>query len=281
MMRDDDESPNRYYLELRLDEAAHAVALAQVRCLSDRELIDKIFDDPERGDFLAIRALKEHGSISQQNRAHLFMRLSKALGDEFRRELPPVARQRSDRLLLHLGGLLGVEEARSLAIAQAEHRLVSRHRTALTLLRRLGVRHEDRDILRWLVDNYGDGEAAVLLAKLPGGFAGYTCCDFVDNPNPAKEWDANYYQSVILERMARDGQLDYEHTSEAHPGPFVRTIGRLGDNNLVPHLAKMVTVAPADLLPMAASVAGRLREQEVVDIIQQRYNTLRDALQSD
>lgn len=142
------------------------------------------------------------------------------------------------------------------------------------------MRHEDRDILRSLVDNYGDGEAAVLLAKLPGGFAGYTCCDFVDNANPAKEWDENYYQSVILERMARDGQLDYEHASEVHPGPFVRTIGRLGDNKLVPHLAKIVTVAPADLLPMAASVAGRLCEQEVVDIIQQRYNTLRDALQS-
>jgi hypothetical protein len=280
MMCDDDEPPDRYYLKLRLDETARAIALAQVRCLSDRELIDKILDDPELGDFLAIRALKERGSMSQQNQAHLFMRLSEALTDDFRRQLPPAARQRSDRLLLHLGGLLGVEEARSLAVTQAEHRLVSRHRTALTLLRRLGVRHEDRDILRSLVDNYEDGEAAVLLAKLPGGFAGYTCCDFVDNANPAKEWDENYYQSVILERMARDGQLDYEHVSEVHPGPFVRTIGRLGDNKLVPHLAKMVTVAPADLLPMAASVAGRLREQEVVDIIQQRYNTLRDALQS-
>jgi hypothetical protein len=311
MMCDDDVSPNRYYLELRLDEAARAIALAQVRwglfrtalsilwhpswaatisrrsrslnkprCLSGRELIDKIFDDPELGDFLAIRALKERGSISQENQAHLFIRLSEALADDFRLQLPPAARQRSDRLLLHLGGLLGFEEARSLAVTQAEHRLVSRHRSALTLLRRLSVRHEDRDILRSLVNNYGDDEAVVLLAKLPGGFAGYTCCDFVDNANPTKEWDENYYQSVILERMARDGQLDYEHASEVHPGPFVRTIGRLGDNKLVPHLAKMVAVAPVDLLPMAASVAGRLREQEVVDIIQQRYNTLRDALQS-
>jgi hypothetical protein len=238
MKWDDDEPPDRYYLELRLDEAANAIALAHVRCPSDRELIDKIFDNPELGDFLAIRALKERKDISRQNQAHLFMRLSEVLADDFRRQLPPVARQRSDHLLLHLGGLLGVKEARSLAVTQAEHRLVSRHRTALTLLRRLGVRHEDRDILRSLVDSYGDGEAAVLLAKLPGGLAGYSCCDFVDNANPAKEWDENYYQSVVLERMARDSQLDYEHASEVHPGPFARTIGRLGDNKLVPHLSK-------------------------------------------
>ncbi|MDQ3763037.1 MAG: hypothetical protein M3460_15730 [Actinomycetota bacterium] len=280
MICDDDEPPDRYYLELRLDETARAIALAQVRCLSDRELIDEIFDDPELGNFLAIRALKERGSISQQNQAHLFVRLGEALTDDFRRQLSPAARQRSDRLLLHLGGLLGVEKARSLAVAQAEHRLVNRHRTALTLLRRLGVRHEDRNILRSLVENYGDDEAMLLLAKLPGGLAGYTCCDFVDNANPVKEWDGNYYQSVILERMARDGQLDYEHASEVHPGPFVRTIGRLGDNKLVPYLARMITIAPADLLPIAASVAGRLREREVVDIIQRRYNALRDALQS-
>lgn len=189
MTCDDDEPLNCYYLEFRLDETARAIALAQVRCLSDRELIDKIFDDSELGNFLAIRALKERGSIFQQNQAHLFTRLSEALADDFRRQLSPAARQRSDRLLLHLGGLLGVEEIRSLAVAQAEHRLVNRHRTALTLLRRTGVRHEDRDILRSLVDNYGDGEALLLLAKLPGGLAGYTCCNFVDNANPAKEWD--------------------------------------------------------------------------------------------
>lgn len=83
MMCEDDEPPDRYYLELRLDEVKRAIALAKVRCLSDRELIDKIFDNYELGDFLAIRALKERGSISQQNQAHLFMRLSEALADDF------------------------------------------------------------------------------------------------------------------------------------------------------------------------------------------------------
>lgn len=281
-MIDDDEA--RFWLELRLDETARAIALARVRCLPERELIDEIFDDPELGHFLAIQALKERGSISRQDQEHLLSRLSEALTDDFRRQLTPTARRHSDRLLLHLGGLLRIEDAKSLAAAQAGHRLVNRHRTALTLLRRLGAHHEDRDALRSLVDNYQDHEAARLLAKLPGGLAGYTCCDLAANvnpSNPAEERDENYYQSVILERMARDGQLDYEHACNAHPGSFLRAIGRLGDTQLVPYLTKIITIAPVDLLPMAASVAGRLREQRVVDIIEQRYNTLRKSLQSD
>jgi hypothetical protein len=278
---DDDEA--RFWMEFRLDETARAIALARVRCLSEHELIDEIFDDPELGNFLAIQALKERGSISRQDQAHLFSRLSEALTDDFRRQLTPTARRHSDRLLLHLGGLLRIEEARSLATAQAGHRLVNRHRTALILLRRLGARYEDRDVLRSLVDNYQDRPAARLLAELPGGLAGYTCCDLISNANqgnPAEERDENYYQSAILERMARDGQLDYEHACNVHPDSFLRAIGRLGDPQLVPHLTKIIKMAPADLLPMAASVAGRLREQRVVDLIEQRYNTLRESLQS-
>lgn len=277
-MTDDDA---RFRLEFRLDETARAIALARIRCLSERELIDEIFDEAELGNFLALRALKERENISPQDQKYLFDRLSGALTDDFRCQLAPAARRYSDRLLLHLGGLLRIEDARSLAATQAGHRLVNRRRSALTLLRRLGIQHEDRDVLRSLVDNYRDREAARLLARLPGGLAGYTCCDLITNVSPAlQEWEGNYYQSVILESMARDRQLNYEHACVVHSGPFIRAIGRLGDNQLVPHLMRIITVAPADLLPLAASVAGRLRNREVVDIIEQRYNTLRDTLQS-
>jgi hypothetical protein len=271
----------RFRLEFRLDETARAIALARIRCLSERELIDKIFDESELGNFLALRALKEREDILRQDQEYLFARLSGALTDDFRLQLAPAERRYSDRLLLHLGGLLRVEDARSLAATQAGHRLVNRRRSALTLLRRLGIQNEDRDVLRSLVDNYRDREAAQLLARLPGGLAGYTCCDLITNVSPTlEEWEGNYYQSVILERMTRDRQLDYEHACVVHPGPFIRAIGRLGDDQLVPYLTRIVTVAPADLLPLAASVAGRLRHQGVVDIIEQRYSTLRDTLQS-
>lgn len=128
--------------------------------------------------------------------------------------------------------------------------------------------------LRHAVLTYHDPDALELLARIPNAFSREDCCRFPGMVN-VYESDSVFLPAIIIARLWQDSELDHEHAAAEHPLAYVRAMGRAGDSSQIGRLIDIITEATdVDLISMCASVAGRLRSESAVRVLDRRIKQL-------
>lgn len=251
---------------------------ARLRCSTVESLIQNATDASHPAHYDSIKILVERTEeLTKKHRLTLRKSTREALVDEYRKSLPRELRPRTDRLIANLCVPLGDKFARELALPLATHRLRTRRKAALSVIRRIGTSPDDVSLMRTAWDRFKDPDALFVLTRMANGLSNYNCCDLLqENSRSRGDWDAGYLQAVILERFSRDNQLDHSHAASHHPIPYLRAAGRIGDPNIATTVKQVIeSLDHPDHFKLAASVVGRMRAPELISIIEARLVALR------
>jgi hypothetical protein len=148
--------------------------------------------------------------------------------------------------------------------------------SAVRVLRKLGPSEADVEILTNAWRTFEDPEVLFALTRITDGLAAFSCCGLLEvTSRRINDQDAGYLNAAILERLILDKQLDHEHAVDSHTIPYVRAAGRVLQRELEPLLLLAIPRLNApDALMLAASVAGRLRSQNLIAAIESQLSTL-------
>jgi hypothetical protein len=250
------------------DEVRDAVDFADLRCRAIVELAVVVADVCHPRHHAAIRVLRERDDASASDRAALADIVAPALTMPHRQTLPTRFRSRSDRLLRNVGHFFPDEAARYWVREFLNSPLRARRLAATNLLRRISVSSAEREPLLQAVKTRVDREALELLCRLPQGLHAVSCCTLIAFADGSERHGDTYLASLILARLWQDDELDHRHAADHHRIPYFRAMGRIADGQQQDRLIAICEAeCDAEVMVMAASVAGRLRNREAVQAL--------------
>lgn len=255
-----------------LEKLSDAVAYAELRCLAIDELAALVADVAAPQHHAAIRVVRERADLTAADRRILADLVGPTLTMQHRNFVPAKLRSRADRLLRNVGDCFPVESTRFWIREFLASPLRARRLAATNLLRRVGVQPGERELLLRAAQVHADREALELLCRLPDGLPDDRCCDLLALIESGEAHGDTYVASLVLSRLWMDGMLDHSHAVARHCLPYLRAMGRVGDGQHEELLVSTcASASDRDVLAMAASVAGRLRQRAAIRVLSDRF----------